>query len=281
MSEPVLDSHVHVWDPDRRKLPWLPEGHPLRRVFRLQDLASPHDGGSLPPETLLVQADADPAETVDLLDLAAAAPSVLGVVGWVDLTAPDVADRIAAATEYADQVGARLVGIRCPPANQVDPDALTAPPLILGIRAAAEAGLAVDLLLRPAALPGAARLATALPQARLVLDHLGNPQRPGDEWLAGMRLLSAAPNVTVKLSGFAALAGDEDRLGSVVDTALRLFGSERLMFGSDWPVCTLHLSHGETVRRATDLIPAAAQKDVFGATARRSYQLAPSTAPPS
>lgn len=269
-DRPPLDAHVHVWDSARRRLPWLPEGHPLRRDFSLADLAEAA-GGEL-TETVLVQADADPDEVTDLLDLAAATPSVLGVVGWFDLQVSDIADQLERASKYADGCGARLAGVRCPPVNQFDPDALTDPALVRGVRAAAEAGLAVDLLLRPAALTGAARLATVVPGARLVLDHLGNPSGADADWAAGMKALADTPNVAVKLSGVTGHLPPED-LGELFDLALNLFGSDRLLFGSDWPVCTLRTSRAETLHTATTLLPVATHNDVFRGTAQRIYQL--------
>ncbi|MFG1816903.1 amidohydrolase family protein [Kribbella sp. NPDC049174] len=251
-----LDAHVHLWDTSRRSLPWLPAGHPLRRDFSLRDFSEAADGL---PDTILVQADADPLEVTDLLDLAATTPSVLGVVGWFDLLA-----------DVQLPQHAKLVGIRCPPADQTDPDALTDPALLRGVRSAADAGLAIDLLLRPPALTGAAWLATAVPDARLVLDHLGNPATADADWLTGLKALADCPNVTVKLSGTAHLPSDT--LAELIAVALDLFGSDRLMFGSDWPVCTLSSSRAEVVRRTTELLPAAAHNDVFRGTAQRTYR---------
>ncbi|TCC42867.1 amidohydrolase [Kribbella capetownensis] len=247
----MIDAHVHVWDITRRKLPWLPAGHPLRRDFTLEDLTD---------DVVLIQADADPLEVTDLLELASRTPSVLGVVGWFDLRDPP---------QYFPE-DPRLVGIRSPPADQTDPDLLTDPAHVRGVRAATAAGLAIDLLLRPPALIGAARLAEAVPDARLVLDHLGNPQAADTSWRTGMKALAAAPNVAVKLSGTAHLPPDD--LAELVDVALDLFGSDRLMFGSDWPVCTLSAGRSEVVRRTADLLPSATHNDVFRGTAQRTYR---------
>jgi L-fuconolactonase len=251
-----LDAHVHLWDTSRRSLPWLPAGHPLRRDFSLRDFAEAADGL---PDTILVQADADPLEVTDLLDLATTTPTVLGVVGWFDL------HRTTSFVEHP-----KLLGIRCPPADQADPDALTDPAFVRGVRAAAGAGLAIDLLLRPPALTGAARLATTVPGARLVLDHLGNPATADADWLLGMKALADCPNVTVKVSGTAHLPTGV--LAELIAVALDLFGSDRLMFGSDWPVCTLAGTRAEVVRRTTELLPAAAHNDVFRGTAQRTYR---------
>ena len=252
----MIDAHVHVWDIARRELPWLPEGHPLRRDFALTDLA---EDGPL-AELVLVQADADPAEVHDLLDLAARTPAVVGVVGWFDL--------LGSTLDLPNDP--RLVGIRSPPADQTDPEALTSPEHISGVRAATDAGLAIDLLLRPPALIGAARLADAVPEARLVLDHLGNPNAVDTDWLTGMKALAAAPNVTVKLSGTAHLPSDD--FSELVGITLDLFGSERLIFGSDWPVCTLTGSRSDVVRRTAALLPPATHNDVFRGTAQRIYR---------
>jgi L-fuconolactonase len=303
---PRIDAHTHVWDTTRRLLPWLPADHPLRRDFTLADLAEA-SGGRL-PDTFLVQADADPREVTDLLALAATTPSILGVVGWLNLhdnlthqlttlthhakersdlgshpakakERSDLGSHPAKAKERSDlgprptDLGprpAKLLGIRCPPADQTDPDALTDPALVRGVQSAADAGLAIDLLLRPSALIGAARLATAVPNARLVLDHLGNPAEMTSDWSIGMKALADCPNVTVKLSGTAHLP--PDLLAELIAVTLDLFGSDRLMFGSDWPVCTLSSSRAEVIRRTTELLPAAAHNDVFRGTAERTYR---------
>ncbi|GAB2607411.1 amidohydrolase family protein [Kribbella endophytica] len=261
MTEPpapplTVDAHVHVWDLARRQLPWLPAGHPLRRDYLVEDLREA--SGGVVPECVLVQADADPAEVHDLLALAEEHPEVLGVVGWFDLR-EDLTAQFAALAD-------RLVGVRCPPADQHDPSAFTDPAFVRGVQAAAQADLAVDLLLRPSALPGAAQLAAAVPDARLVIDHLGNP--PGEAWADGMKALADTGNVVVKLSG-AYLPPDD--LAAHIDFLLGLLGSDRLMFGSDWPVCTLRSSRAETIRLFTTLVPPAAHDDVFGGTARRTY----------
>ncbi|GAA1571640.1 MULTISPECIES: amidohydrolase family protein [Kribbella] len=254
----LLDAHVHVWELRRRALPWLRAGHPLRRDFTLSDLAGAAGGET--PDVVLVQADADPREVEDLLALARQNPAVVGVVGWFDLL--DFPDRLPD--------DPRLVGVRSPPADQTDPLVLTDPAHVRGVRAAADAGLAVDLLLRPSALIGAARLASDVPEARLVLDHLGNPTSATPEWHAGMQALAEHPNVTIKLSGTAHLATDD--LRALVDVALELFGSERLMFGSDWPVCTLAGPRADVLRRTTALLPSTTHNDVLRGTAQRIYR---------
>ncbi|MFI7065498.1 amidohydrolase family protein [Kribbella sp. NPDC050124] len=254
---PPLDTHVHLWNLARRQLPWLPAHHPLRRDFTLDDF---HDAAGGRPDTILVQADADPLEVTDLLDLAATTPSVLGVVGWFDLYR---------STSFPDDP--LLLGIRCPPADQTAPDAFTDPAFVRSVRAATEAGLAIDLLLRPSALSGAARLADAVPDARLVLDHLGNPTGITAEWSAGMKALADYPNVAVKLSGTAHLP--TETLAELIAVALELFGSDRVMFGSDWPVCTLSSTRAEVLRRTAELLPAAAHNDVFRGAAERTYRL--------
>ena len=245
----MIDAHVHVWDLSRRTLPWLPPDHPLRRDYTLEDSST---------DVVLVQADADPADVYDLL--AVENPAVVGVVGWFDLL--DFPDRVPD--------DPRLVGVRSPPVDQTDPELLTTSAHVRGVRAAADAGLAIDLLLRPSALIGAARLANAVPDARLVLDHLGNPTAADARWRDAMQALAECPNVSVKLSGTAHLATTD--LRALVDIALELFGSERLLFGSDWPVCTLAGTRAEVIRRTTALLPPATHNDVFRGTAQRIYR---------
>jgi L-fuconolactonase len=279
----VIDAHHHVWDLGVRDQPWIEPDWPIRRTYTLADLAGPARAAGV-EATVLVQTVLDPAESGEFLALAAASsdPPVAGVVGWVDLTRPDVADALAelAAAEGGD----RLVGIRHQVQGEPDPRWLCRPDVRRGLSAVGAAGLAYDLLTLPHQLPAAVETVRDLPDVRFVLDHLSKPPiargqlRP---WADDLRALAACPNVAAKLSG---LVTEADRTGWTVErlrpyaeVALDAFGPDRLMFGSDWPVCLLATdSYDEVVdvaRRLTDGLAPTERAEVFAGTARRWYRL--------
>ncbi|GAB3808465.1 amidohydrolase family protein [Humibacter antri] len=186
-----------------------------------------------------VQTIGSEAETERLLALADADPLIAGVVGWVDLEAADVAARLDRLLAGAG--GGWLVGIRT--MLSAGDDVVPGPRLVDGMRALANRGLALDLLLNPSGLPAALAVAAAAPQLRIVVDHLAKPRIETDalhDWASGMRTLSECGNVAVKLSGLLTqLSHGEgsDALLPCVGVALDAFGARRAMIGSDWPLC--------------------------------------------
>lgn len=273
----VLDAHVHLWDPSAREYPWMAGLPILAHRFDVADLRRATRAGAV-DRVLLVQAASDEAETRELLAVALQAPElVAGVVGWVDLTRPDVADRIAGLT--AGLGGDRLVGVR----HQVEDEAvdwLDDPAVRRGLRAVAAAGLVFDLLVRPEQLPSAVRAVDALPEGRYVLDHGAKPPMAGagwDAWVAGVTMLSRRPSVTVKLSGLLTqLRADQPRSDAVAAgrLLLDLFGPERTAFGSDWPVSTLAGPYQDVVGFTNEVLAELApteRAEVLAGTALRAY----------
>ena len=176
----MIDTHHHLWDLSVRSQPWLTgdqpwateeELAPLRRSFTAADLAAAALGSGV-TGTVVVQVLADPAETADMLALAGKGGIVKAVVGWADLTAPDVAGQIAAYRELPG--GERLAGVRHPLLAEPDPDWLARPAVLRGLAAVAAAGLAYDVVGEPRHLPAAVAAAGRLPQLTFVLDHVGN-----------------------------------------------------------------------------------------------------------
>jgi L-fuconolactonase len=278
----VVDAHHHVWDLSVRDQDWItgPELAPLRRDFTLAEL-EPQARAAGVGASVLVQTVTVAEETPEFLALAAGSELVVGVVGWTDLTAPDVADTLAALREGPG--GEYLVGIRHQVQSEPDPDWLTRPDVLRGLAAVAEAGLAYDLLVLPHQLPAAARAAELLPGLTFVLDHLGKPPVGSGEsepWATRLRDLALRPNVYAKLSG---LVTEADWRGWTIadlrpfaETALDAFGPARLMVGSDWPVCTLAADYGRVLDTARDLTSALGRDEreaVLGGTAVRAYRL--------
>ena len=279
---PRIDAHHHVWDLSVRDQGWIigPAMQPLRRTFGLADL-TPLAAARDVSATVLVQTLAVAEETPELLALAGGDGLVAGVIGWVDLTAVDVAERIAALQH--GPAGERLVGIRHPVQDEPDPDWLIQPAVLRGLGALATAGLAYDLLTVPHQLPAAIRAVRSVPELRFILDHGSKPPiRDGltEPWATDIRSLAANPNVACKLSGLVTEADWQnwtvDALRPYADVLLDAFGSQRVMFGSDWPVCLLAASYGQVVAAADALIAGLSgteQADVCGGTAGSWYRL--------
>jgi len=282
----IVDAHQHVWDLTARPQPWLelPGHEPLLRNYSEADLR-PLAVAAGVTATVVVQTVTDPAETPEMLALAAASELIAGVVGWTDLESAGVADALAALGEQPG--GDLLRAIRHPVLIEEDPDWLRRPAVLAGLDAVSAAGLCYDLVVPSDLLPAAADAAAACQGLIFVLDHLGNPvigQRPDDLWMAGIGRLAALPNTVCKLSGIlgeppppgAGGPAGVEHLVPYYETVLVAFGPDRLMFGSDWPVCTLSASYGEVVDAAkmltADLSPSE-RAAIFRGTAGRVYRL--------
>jgi L-fuconolactonase len=278
-----VDAHHHLWDPGRRAYPWMDESvAAIRRPFGVADL----DAAAGPEgfeATIAVQAVSSLEETEELLDVAATSGRVAGVVGWVDLADPEVAATLAA---LRDRPGGRaLVGVRHQVHDEPDPDWLLRDRVLDGLATVAAAGLVYDLLVRERELPAARVVAERLPELTLVVDHLAKPRiREGamEPWAGDLAALARHPNVACKVSGLVTeadwTAWTPAQLVPYVAHATEVFGPERLLFGSDWPVCLLAAGYAEVVAAATEALDRAGlspaeREAVFGANAHRLYRL--------
>jgi len=273
-----VDAHHHVWrrttrgDGARATV--------LDRDFTIEDLR-PQASLCGIERTVLVQTVGDIQETRDLLALADREALIAGVVGWVDLAGPDVAadlDRLRAGPG-----GSKLVGIR----HQIprEPrDGLRDSPLVRGLRAVADRGLLFDLLITPAQLSSAIVITSVLPELRFAVDHMAKPDVAGkgfESWRPGFTELARRDNVAVKLSGLLTQLDQDNQgpeaLASYVSVAVGSFGPERIMYGSDWPLCEPAGGYRRTVDTTADLIAnlSTAQRDrIMGGTACEWYGFA-------
>ncbi|HEX5496684.1 MAG TPA: amidohydrolase family protein [Mycobacteriales bacterium] len=273
-----VDAHHHVWDLAVRDQPFTADWPALRRSFHPDELRPNllrHSVGG----TVVVQTVTVAAETGELVRLARADPAVRGVVGWVEPTGPDIADRLA---DLVERGAPELVGIRHATQDEPDPRWLCRPDVRRGIAAIGAAALVYDVFVRPPQLTAAVETARALPDVRFVLNHMASPPIARgvlEPWQTMVGQLGALPNVAVKLSGLLAQAGPDRATGTLrryVDVLLEAFGPRRVMFGSDWPVCLLTASYDEVVGAAEDVtahLSAVERADVFGGTAARWYHL--------
>jgi len=277
----VVDAHQHFWDPAYAKYYWMTdELAAIRRRFGPEDLR-PLLAQCGIDRTILVQTRSSLDETRAFLQVAGRTDFVAGVVGWVDLTDSHVA--VTLRELQAMPEGRWLVGIRHQVHDEPDPNWLLRVDVRRGLKAIHEAGLAYDLLVRSRELPAALRIARLFPQMRIVLDHIAKPPiRTGMSvgWAEAMAPFSELGNVYCKLSGMVTEADwgswSADGLLPYVQRVVGWFGEDRLMFGSDWPVCLLAGSYAQVVAvlldTLRDILPESRAK-IFGTNAIRFYDL--------
>lgn len=274
----MIDAHIHFWDWQLERYDWITdEMEAIRRPFSPAHLA-PCLAASGVESAVLVQTCSSLEETRRFLALADVTAFVGGVVGWVDLTDPRAADAVAA---LRDGPGGRfLVGIRHQVHDEPDPAWLLRGDVRRGLAAVAAAGLAYDLLVRSRELPAALELARELPDLRLVIDHLAKPPLAGREiepWAALMAPFADLEQVSCKVSGLVTEADwrcwSADEFVPYVDRIAGWFGEDRLLFGSDWPVCTLAARYDEVVRAYAEVLRGLSRDKVFRANAVAVYRL--------
>jgi len=275
-----VDAHQHFWDLDRFPYPWMPPApSPLRRKFLPEDLEpilerNRFDG------SVVVQATTVEGEGPWLLDLASKHRMILGVVAWVDLTD----SRIGAKLDRL-QAHPKFKGVRHPVHDEADDRWLLRPNVLNGLRELERRKVPYDLLLRPQHLPVAIELVSKVPNLKMVVDHISKPliaKRQMAGWEENIAALSKSPNVYVKISGMITEAEwktwTADHLRPYVQHVWKLFGPDRCMFGSDWPVCLLAGVWKEVLAGFTQALgptPEPERTKVMGETAVRFYGLHP------
>jgi L-fuconolactonase len=272
-----IDAHLHFWRYNASEYSWIDDSMAaLRRDFLPDDAAGEMRAAGI-DACVVVQTRQTLEETRWLLALARQHPFIAGVVGWVDLRAADLDAQLDALTTHPKLVGIRHI-------VQAEPDDLLLDDTFRrGVARLARHGLAYDILVYARQLRAAIDFAGALPDQRLVLDHLGKPDiRTGafDGWRRDLDRLAALPNVCAKLSGLVTEADwrhwTVEDLHRYINAALDSFGPERLMIGSDWPVCTVAGEYRDVldvVRTAIAGRPQAERDAVLGGTAQRFWNL--------
>jgi len=278
-----IDAHQHFWRYDALEYGWIDDSMAgLRRDFLPADAEREMRRGGF-DACVAVQARQSLDETRWLLTLADANPFIAGVVGWVDLQAPDVRVHLEKVAWHP-----KLVGVRHIVQGEPDDEFLLRPEFGRGVAILEEFGLAYDLLVYSRHLPVAIEFAGRFGGQRLVLDHLGKPDvRRGEirAWSADVRRLAACPNVWGKLSGLVTeadwAAWKPEQLRPYLDVAFECFGVERLMIGSDWPVCTVASDYARTMAVVVEYLaerPEHERDAVLGGNAQRFYNLSVTTA---
>lgn len=273
-----IDTHQHFWKFDPIRDSWITEEmQVIKRDFSPLDIQFVLErngfGGSV-----AVQADQSKEETAYLVQLANDYPFIKGVVGWIDLQAADIRQQLD--SYQSDTV---IKGFRHIVEGEADPDFLIRPAVLNGLKALADYGYTYDLLIRPRHYAATLDCVQQNPNLQFVLDHIAKPpikSKAFDEWATFIDVLSAFPNVVCKVSGLATEADWEgwklDDFKQYLEHIFARFGKERIMYGSDWPVCLLAASYEESIAIVEDKLGqfTAAEKNAFWAeNAIRVYNL--------
>ncbi|MEV6813843.1 amidohydrolase family protein [Micromonospora sp. NPDC051296] len=274
----IVDAHHHLWDPAVRPYPWMAGDAlaPIRRAYTVADLRAA--AGDQVGPTVLVQTVSSVAETEEFLATAAASEGlVAGVVGWLDLTGPDVG------TEIDRLRAGPLVGVRHQVEDEPAPDWLLRADVTRGLAALGARGLAYDLLVRAPQRAAALAAVRRCDDVRFVVDHAGKPAIAAGEWepwASWIVAMARCEGVVCKLSGLITEADWDDwdtaRIRPYAEHVLAAFGADRVMFGSDWPVCELAGDYRDVLTLTEELLAggtATERAAVLGGTARRVYAL--------
>ena len=272
-----IDAHQHFWRYDGRQYPWIPKDSPLHRDWLPADWREEASKAGM-DRSIAVQARQTLEETRWLLQLADEAPTIAGVVGWIDLCSEKAGDQLAEFSAHQ-----KLVGVRHVVQDEPDDGFMLRPDFLRGIARLKEFSLTYDILIFPRQLPSAIELVRRFPGQPFVLDHMAKPCiKAGtlSPWQEQIRELAHAPNLFCKLSGMVT----EARWGTwqkadfrpYLDTVFDAFGEDRLLFGSDWPVCLLSASYGQVLDLVVDYLKAFSEttrRKIMGENAARSYGL--------
>lgn len=277
-----IDAHQHYWRLDRGDYHWMPTDGPLHRDWLPADLAPLNLAAGI-SATIAVQAAQTVAETEFLLDLADQPENAIAaVVGWVDLDSDDAAadlERLAAHP--------KLRAIRPMLQDLPDPAWILRPRVLQNLERLADLGLAYELLSYPGHLPYALEAMDRIPDVPVIIDHLSKPvysAPPPEFWRTWIARFARRGNTAIKISGMVTEVGPgwtPDIIRPHVEAVIEEFGTDRIIFGSDWPVCLQAAGHAGVVGLAEQLVAGlseAKQESFWSGAARRYYGLDPARA---
>jgi len=274
----VIDSHQHFWKYDPVTYGWIDDSMKvLQRDFLPLDLGPILQNNGI-DGCVAVQADQSERETEFLLKLAGENEFIKGVVGWVDLRAEDANKRLA----YFSQ-NEKLKGVRHIVQEEPDPEFMLRKDFQNGIKHLTEFGLTYDILVYPHQLAAAVLLSRAFPEQKFVLDHIAKPrisESLDKEWVNNIKELASNPNVSCKVSGMVTettnFKWQQEDFSPFMDVVLDAFGWQRIMYGSDWPVCLLGADYKEVITIAKDYISKLSDNEragIMGLNAKEFYAL--------
>jgi L-fuconolactonase len=280
---PIIDSHVHLWDPRRFRMSWLDGDDLLDRPYGLDEYRQ-HTAGLDIAGMIYVQVEVEPAyallEAEWVVARSGEEPRLRGIVPWAPL---EYGERARAFVEALVAIDHRIKGVRRLLQSEPDPAFCTRPDFVRGVQILAEYGLSFDICIRQHQLPSVVAMVGQCPQTNFVLDHIGKANikdRELDPWREGIRQLAGFPNVLCKISGMATEADwstwTPEDLRPYFAHVVEQFGEDRVMFGGDWPVAL----HATSYRRWVDTVDALAaglsadtRRKLWSDNARRFYRL--------
>ena len=273
-----IDSHQHFWKYDPARNSWMTdEMDLLKKDYGPQELALFLDQCGL-QGSVAVQASQTEEENKYLLQLAENYSLIKGIVGWVDLQSDSISERLSF---YNDKK--KIKGFRHVIHDEPDVDFMLRPAFLNGIKALKYFGYTYDLLIFPVHLPNALQLIRKFPDQPFVIDHIAKPRIRAQQisnWKKDLKPLASFPNVYCKISGMVTEASwkkwSQEDFTPYLDTVFELFGTKRILYGSDWPVCTLSATYAETygiVKSYFEEFSVDEQDDFFGLNAKRLYHL--------
>lgn len=273
----IIDTHQHYWKYDPVNYAWINDDMAvIRQDFLPADL-QPVLAANGVAASIAVQADQTEQETDWLLQLADENPFIAGVVGWVDLRSPQLAERLQHYAQFSKLKGFRHV------LQGEEPSFMLQSSFVNGIAQLQAHGFAYDILIFPQHLPAALQLVQQFPEQRFVIDHLAKPyikQGLIGEWASGMKALAAHTNVYCKISGMVTEADwrkwSAADLHPYIDTVVQAFGTNRCMFGSDWPVCLVAAAYDKWLQTVQDFFAGFSTEEqamVFAGNAKHFYQI--------
>ena len=277
-----IDSHHHIWDLNVRPQTWM-KGDELKPISRtiLMNEFEPELEKSKIDYTVIVQTVPTIDETPEFLDLSLSHPKVCAVVGWLDLESDDIRPVLEKYLAHAG--GKNLVSIRDIAQDKDDPNWLIRDDVVKNVHRIAEAGLTFDILTKPPQLAAAVKLVKQSPNNIFVLDHISKPYIAKGEmkpWADQISEIASYENVSVKVSGLFTEANwsnwSNESFKPYLDHILKSFTPDRMMFGSDWPVCLLAASYGQTIDLMEEFakdFSKSEQESFWAGTAKRFYRL--------
>lgn len=273
-----IDAHQHFWRYDAARDAWITDQMPaLKGNFLPEQLQAELTANGI-DASVAVQADQSENETVFLLDLAKKSEHIAGVVGWVDLLSAKLAERLEHFSHFE-----KLRGFRHIAQAEKDDGFLARGDVVTGIAQLRQFGFAYDILIYARQLPAAIELVSRVPGQRFIIDHLAKPEiksKTVAPWAKQMREIAQSKNVFCKVSGLVTEADWQnwkpEDFKPYLDVAFECFGADRLLFGSDWPVCLLAATYRQVKQIIEDYVKGYSQADqekIFGGNAARFYGL--------